>query len=103
MAAAAETVKPLALELGGKSANLVFPDADLPKAVGMAVQLALVTLSGQGCVLPTRLYVHDDVYDEVVDGVAAAADALRARAPVRPGDPARPGRSPRPRRSGSSA
>ena len=76
MAAAAESVKPLALELGGKSANLVFPDADLPKAIGMAVQLALVTLSGQGCVLPTRLYVHDDVYDEVVEGVAAAADAL---------------------------
>ena len=35
-----------------------------------------MTLSGQGCVLPTRLYVHDDVYDEVVEGVAAAADAL---------------------------
>lgn len=82
MAAAAETVKPLALELGGKSANLVFPDADLPKAVDMAVRMALVTLSGQGCVLPTRLYVHDDVYDEVVDAVATAADALRLGDPL---------------------
>ena len=66
MAAAAETLTPLTFELGGKSANIVFPDADLDVATSMAAMLGAVLLSGQGCALPTRLYVHDDVYDEVV-------------------------------------
>ena len=60
MAAAAETLKPLALELGGKSANVIFPDADLDLAISSAAFLGAGLLSGQGCALPTRLYVHDD-------------------------------------------
>jgi len=81
MAAAAETLTPLTFELGGKSANIVFPDADLDVATSMAAMLGAVLLSGQGCALPTRLYVHDDVYDDVVARVVAQIEA----APV--GDP----------------
>ena len=66
MAAAARNLTPLALELGGKSPNIVFPDADLDAAATMAAVVGTALLSGQGCALPTRLYVHDDVYDEVV-------------------------------------
>jgi acyl-CoA reductase-like NAD-dependent aldehyde dehydrogenase len=66
MALAAETLKPVAFELGGKSANIIFPDANLDTAVPMAAALGVQLLSGQGCALPTRLYAHDDVHDEVV-------------------------------------
>jgi acyl-CoA reductase-like NAD-dependent aldehyde dehydrogenase len=76
MAAAAETVKPLALELGGKSANIVFPDGDLATAAMLAALFGIGLLSGQGCALPTRLFVHDDVYDEVVEQVVATAEGL---------------------------
>ena len=66
MAAAAENITPVTLELGGKSANIVFPDADLDAASSMAAMLGVGLLSGQGCASPTRLYVHEDVYDAVV-------------------------------------
>ena len=72
MAAAAQHLTPLALELGGKSPNIVFPDADLDAAATMAAVFGTGLLTGQGCALPTRLYVHDDVYDEVVAKVLAA-------------------------------
>jgi acyl-CoA reductase-like NAD-dependent aldehyde dehydrogenase len=84
MVAAAETLKPLALELGGKSANIVFPDADLDVAASLAVLFGVGLLSGQGCALPTRLYVHDDVYDSVVERVVAQAEAIAV------GDPSDP-------------
>jgi len=84
MAAAAETLTPLTFELGGKSANIVFPDADLDVAVSMAAMLGAVLLSGQGCALPTRLYVHDDVYDAVVARVVAQIEAVRVGDPFDP-------------------
>lgn len=84
MIAAAETLKPLALELGGKSANIVFPDADLDTAAMLAVLFGVGVLSGQGCALPTRLYVHDDVYDDVVERLIAQTAAMAV------GDPSDP-------------
>jgi acyl-CoA reductase-like NAD-dependent aldehyde dehydrogenase len=84
MAAAAETLTPLTFELGGKSANIVFPDADLDVATSMAAMLGAVLLSGQGCALPTRLYVHDDVYDEVVGRVVAQVEAVQVGDPFDP-------------------
>ncbi len=84
MAAAAETLTPLTFELGGKSANIVFPDADLEVATSMAAMLGAVLLSGQGCALPTRLYVHDDVYDDVVARVVAQIDAVPVGDPLDP-------------------
>jgi aldehyde dehydrogenase (NAD+) len=67
-AAAAESLTPLVLELGGKSANLVLDDADLEAAARQAAQ-GIVTLTGQACVAPTRLLVHEAVYDDIVDAV----------------------------------
>jgi acyl-CoA reductase-like NAD-dependent aldehyde dehydrogenase len=84
MAAAAGTLTPLTFELGGKSANIVFPDADLDVATSMAAMLGAVLLSGQGCALPTRLYVHDDVYDDVVSRVVAQIEAVTVGDPFDP-------------------
>ncbi len=76
LAGAATNLTPVILELGGKSANIVFADADLDAAVATTVFTALAGMSGQGCVLPTRLLVHHDVYDEVERRTTAAASAL---------------------------
>ncbi len=84
MAAAAEALTPLTFELGGKSANIVFPDADLDLACSVAAVLGAVALSGQGCALPTRLYVHDDVYGEVVERVVATVESVTIGDPLDP-------------------
>jgi len=81
LAAAAANLTPVILELGGKSANVVFPDADLDLAATTSVQTALANLAGQGCVLPTRLLVHTDVYDEVARKVTAMAQAIKVGRP----------------------
>jgi aldehyde dehydrogenase (NAD+) len=74
--AARHTVKPVVLELGGKSANLVFPDADLGAAAALSVH-SCFTMAGQGCVLATRMLVHRSVYDEVVRATEKAMSGLR--------------------------
>ncbi|MFC5334197.1 aldehyde dehydrogenase family protein [Mycobacterium branderi] len=84
LTAAAQAFTPVTLELGGKSANIVFPDADLDAAVAMAIGAGLVTLSGQGCMLPTRLLVHNDIYDDVVSRVTAGAQLLTVGDPWEP-------------------
>ncbi len=82
MIAAAESgLKPLALELGGKSPVLVFEDADVDRAAEMTVRGGL-GLGGQGCVLGTRLLVHAPVYDAFVEKAAKLAPELEV------GDPA---------------
>lgn len=73
MRTAAEHLKPLALELGGKSANIIFGDADLTRAAAMGATCSLIPLSGQGCVLPTRVYAHESIYDDLVGMVGAIA------------------------------
>jgi aldehyde dehydrogenase (NAD+) len=75
-AAAGRNLTPVVLELGGKSASVVFADADLDAAAMTAVQAGIVPTSGQGCVLPTRLLVEDSVYDAVEERVVAMTDAL---------------------------
>ncbi|MDR6397525.1 aldehyde dehydrogenase family protein [Herbaspirillum seropedicae] len=67
--AASETIKPVLLELGGKSANIVFPDADLDNAAHMSAFFGAMMVAGQGCLLPTRLLVHNSIYDEFVERV----------------------------------
>jgi aldehyde dehydrogenase (NAD+) len=81
-AAAAETVKPLLLELGGKSASLVFPDADLDRAVRFAMLITANT--GQGCTIPTRMLVHEDVYDDVLERLVKAVAAVPVGDPFDP-------------------
>ena len=72
----AETMKPLALELGGKSANMIFSDADLDAAVEFSVTRSCIALTGQGCNLPKRLMVHKDVYEDVVERVDRRVKAI---------------------------
>jgi aldehyde dehydrogenase (NAD+) len=80
---AAENLTPLILELGGKSANVVFADADLEAAVEFAT--AISALSGQGCSLPSRLLVERSVYDEVVGRVVERLRDLKVGDPLEPG------------------
>ncbi|MCA1216874.1 aldehyde dehydrogenase family protein [Streptomyces sp. 8L] len=83
-ATAADTLKRVTLELGGKGANIVFADADLDAAAQWAFQAAFFN-TGQFCMSGSRLLVQRPVYDEMVTRMAAHADA----APV--GDPLDPG------------
>lgn len=76
-AIAAERVIPLTLELGGKSANVVFADADLETAAKAAVK-AFTTNSGQVCSSGTRLLVQRGVADDLLDRVSGIVKALEA-------------------------
>ncbi|WP_316739867.1 aldehyde dehydrogenase family protein [Streptomyces sp. MK7] len=71
-AVAGAAVKRVALELGGKSANVILPSADLAKAVNVGVA-NVMSNSGQTCSAWTRMLVHRDQYDEAVQLAAAAA------------------------------
>jgi aldehyde dehydrogenase (NAD+) len=65
MGKASETLKRVTLELGGKSPNLVFEDADLDAAVDGSLY-GIFYNSGQSCEARSRLYVHEDIYDEFI-------------------------------------
>ena len=67
-------LKRVTLELGGKSPNIILPDADLEAAIKGSYQ-ALYFNSGQVCNAGSRLFVHSDSYDEVVSGLAERAGA----------------------------
>ncbi|MEU6342448.1 aldehyde dehydrogenase family protein [Streptomyces sp. NPDC046977] len=71
-ATAGAAVKRVALELGGKSANVILPSADLAKAVNVGVA-NVMSNTGQTCSAWTRMLVHRDQYDEAVALAAAAA------------------------------
>jgi len=83
--ACAEEIKPSVMELGGKSASLVFPDCDLQKAAERAVFWTIGCLAGQGCALPTRQIVHEDVYDAFVEKLKAIASQFKVGDPMEPG------------------
>jgi aldehyde dehydrogenase (NAD+) len=68
----AATVKKVARELGGKSANVILPDADLTRAVKVGVANCYIN-SGQTCTAWTRMLVHDSQYDEAVELAAKSA------------------------------
>lgn len=80
--AAADTVKRVHQELGGKSANIVLPDADLDLAITDGVKRCFIN-SGQSCIAPTRMLVPAAILDEVIDRARAVA------AEVVVGDPTR--------------
>ncbi len=80
MAAAAPTVKRIALELGGKNPNVVFADADLPAAIDNALT-AIFLDSGQVCSAGARLVVEESVHDEVVDALVSRARDIRLGGP----------------------
>ena len=73
--AAAPTVKRVAQELGGKSPNVVLPDADLPRAVSLGVAAAFRNM-GQSCSAPTRMIVPRSVLNRVDELAAAATEQM---------------------------
>ena len=82
--AAADTVKRVAQELGGKSANIVLPDADIKSAVSAGV-LRCFNNSGQSCQAPTRMLVHHSQRDEAVAIAQAVTKQVVIGNPLDPG------------------
>ena len=80
MAAAAATVKKVALELGGKNPNIVFADADLEVALDFALT-AVFLHSGQVCSAGARLLVEESIHDEFVDELVDRAGTIRLGGP----------------------
>ena len=73
----------MTLELGGKSPVIVFPDAALEPATEVAAR-GIFMNSGQVCAAGSRLFVHEKVFDQVVEGVVRGrASSSWARAPMR--------------------
>ena len=81
--ACAATLKPMVMELGGKSANIIFADADIDAAITLSSRFT--NNAGQGCSMPTRLLVERSVYDRVIDGVVERAGQVVAGDPFDPG------------------
>ena len=82
---AAETVKKVTLELGGKSPNILFADADVEKAVKRGV-FGVFYNSGQSCNAPTRMLVERSIYQDVLEIARVTGESQQV------GDPAEPGR-----------
>ncbi len=74
--AASHDLKRVSLELGGKSPNIILPDADLSLAIPGATA-AIFFNHGQCCNAGSRLFVHRSLFDKVVDGIAAAANQIK--------------------------
>jgi 5-carboxymethyl-2-hydroxymuconic-semialdehyde dehydrogenase len=83
MKSAADHLKDLSMELGGKSPCVIFADADLDAAIDSAV-FGVFSLNGERCTAGSRVLVEDSVYDEVVSRLAARASRVRV------GDPSDP-------------
>ncbi|AFZ73487.1 aldehyde dehydrogenase family protein [Natronobacterium gregoryi] len=81
MKRAADTVTDVTLELGGKSPVVVFPDVNPKKAVAL-VQSAIFYNTGECCEAGSRLFVHEDIADEVLDGLVAAIGEMTIGDPL---------------------
>jgi len=66
---AAEKIMPVALELGGKTPLIIYPDADLPAAIAGAVGGMNFWWAGQSCGSTSRCFVHRSIYEQVLDGI----------------------------------
>ncbi|MFD0688761.1 aldehyde dehydrogenase family protein [Actinomadura fibrosa] len=81
--ASADALKPLALELGGKSPNIVFADADLDKAApGVTTQAIFTANAGQICYGGSRILIQRPVYDEMIERMTAIAAGIRLGDPL---------------------
>ena len=79
---AADKICPVTLELGGKSPNVVLPDADLERAIPGIVLGMRFTRQGQSCSAGTRLFLHEDIYSEVLARLRDAVAKLRIGDPM---------------------
>ncbi|WP_255347008.1 aldehyde dehydrogenase family protein [Frankia sp. QA3] len=83
---AADTLKKVVLELGGKSANIVCEDADPTKVIPDVV-MNFTLNCGQGCSMLTRTLVHESIHDDLVAGLKGAMDHVKIGDPADPADP----------------
>lgn len=81
---AAQTIKPLSLELGGLAPVLVFEDCDLERAVAQTV-IAKFRNTGQSCIAANRIYVQKSIYKEFLERFIAAVDELKTGPGLEPG------------------
>ncbi len=82
--AVSTTLKRVALELGGKSPTIIFPDADLDKAIPAAA-MSIFGNCGQVCAAGSRLFAHQSIFDQVCEGIAERARSLRVGEGLEPG------------------
>ncbi|NKY48858.1 aldehyde dehydrogenase [Nocardia vermiculata] len=80
---AAQRLARVSLELGGKSPNIVFPDADLPVAIN-GVIAGIFAATGQTCMAGSRVLVHTDIYDEFVRMLAERTEQIKLGNPLDP-------------------
>ena len=80
---AADTITPVSAELGGKSPNIVFPDADLEKAIE-GTMVGIFFNSGQQCTAGSRLFLHEDIKDEFIDMLQERIADLEVGDPLAP-------------------
>lgn len=83
-AEAAATLKPVGLELGGKSAVIVYEDAPIDQAASVAA-MAIFSNQGQVCTAGSRLFLHEKVHDKVLEKVVEAAKKVRLGYQMDPG------------------
>ena len=76
MEAAADNLKRLTLELGGNDAAIVLPDTNVAEAAGKIFATAMIN-NGQTCAALKRLYVHEDIYDEMCEALAGIAGSVK--------------------------
>ncbi|VEF47316.1 aldehyde dehydrogenase [Bacillus freudenreichii] len=76
MQAASENLKPLSLELGGKSPNIIFEDANLTNAVKMAA-FGIYFAQGQVCAAGSRIFIQDSIYDDFMDAFVKQAKSIK--------------------------
>lgn len=81
--AAAEKLIPATLELGGKSANIIFPDCDFEQALDSA-QLGILFNQGQVCCAGSRIFVHEDIYDKFVPELVKRFNSVTIGNPLDP-------------------
>ncbi len=82
---AADTIKRVALELGGKSPNIVFADCDLERQIADSIVLCMFN-TGQCCDAPTRMLVERSCYDEALKIAKAAGEAIEVGDPTKEGN-----------------
>ena len=79
---AASKLAPVTLELGGKNPSIVLPDADLNLAIPGIIDGMRYTRQGQACTAGSRVFVHQDIYDQVVEGVVARLGDIKLGNPL---------------------
>jgi acyl-CoA reductase-like NAD-dependent aldehyde dehydrogenase len=81
--AASDTLKRVSLELGGKTPNVIFDDADLDAAIPAAA-MGFCLMAGQACAAATRLFVQHSIYDQVIERLSGTVAAMKVGDPLDP-------------------